>query len=99
MKKKTGWARCPVRFWWGSSENKLQGELNQPWISTGHGRVDRAEIGTTKILGGEPELRVVKQIEELRPELKTVPFGKICPLEYGEIKVVDSGRPERGIHA
>src|SRR5260370_33561061 len=69
--KKPDWARCPIRLAPHTSENKLQSELNQPRISTGHGRADRAEVGTTQILGGEPELWVVEQIEELRPELKT----------------------------
>src|SRR5271170_6358845 len=42
---------------------------------------------------------MIEDIEELRPELKPVPFGKRYALEYGKIEIIDSGRAEYGIHA
>src|SRR5258708_12721088 len=42
---------------------------------------------------------MVKQVEELRPELKTDSLGDRCALEHCEIPVIDSGGPEGGIRA
>src|ERR1035438_4994310 len=45
------------------------------------------------------EGRMVEQIEELRPELKTHSLGNRCPLEQCYVPVVGAWHPEVGIHA
>ena len=42
---------------------------------------------------------MVEQIEEFGSEFNADSFGDVRPFEYGEIKVVDSGRTQRGVHA
>src|SRR5271155_455129 len=103
--KKTGWAMCPARPNLNDLENKLQRKLNQTWISVAIvGRnlaksvIPCARVGTVEAGPRDAKLRVIEQVEELGAELNTESFGNLRPLEYGEIKVIDSGSAQRGIH-
>src|ERR1700722_2290696 len=40
---------------------------------------------------------MIEQVKELGAELKSDSLGDWCPLEYGEIKVIDPGGSERWI--
>jgi|SRR5580698_2311767 hypothetical protein len=96
--KKTGWAICPARSNCHNSEYEFQRELNQAWVTVAVGRsnlaksvIPRAGVGTVKAGPRDAKLRVIEQVEELGSEFNPEPFGNLRPLEYSEIKVVDSG--------
>lgn len=87
-------------------ENKLQRKLNQTWVGVAIvGRnlaeavIPRTRIGTVEAGARDAKLRVIEQVEEFSPELNAESLGDGRPLEYGEIKVVDSGCAQRGIYA
>src|SRR5690242_15412762 len=84
------------------SERKLQRELNKSWIAqrTGH----HAEVGVVRHATGgvrRPELRMVKQVEELGAEFKIKPFIRTegCLLEDGHIPVVDALHSQRRVNS
>jgi len=70
-------------------ERQLQSKLNQPRIV--YRRIHRAKSWRRDVSDREPELWVIKQVEELGSELHPESFGNLRPFEYGEIKVVDAG--------
>lgn len=78
------------------SEFQLQSELDQA------GKVNRvghlAEGGTGEGSVRRPELRVVEEIEQLRPELDPHSFVDGGPLEHGEVEVDYTLLPDRGIN-
>jgi hypothetical protein len=98
-KKPAGHQECPA----GSVlEHKLHSKLYEPWIIVGSGAGDlsKAVAASRKITRArETELGMVEEVEELGPELEVGALGDAGLLEEGEIKVIDSGRPQGGIDA
>src|SRR5208337_4672280 len=69
------------------SESKLSSELDEPWISglTDHAKLrPRADV-TIRVI----ELRVIQEVEELRPEFKAVALFERNSLNDCEIPVVN----------
>ena len=96
--KKNGLGKSPARTNLHNSENKLQPKLNQTRVGVAVvGRnlaksiIPRPRIGAVEAGPRDAKLRVIEQIEEFGSEFKTDSFSNRRALEYGEIKVVDSG--------
>ena len=77
-----------LRRWaWPSwLEQKFQPKLNQPGITGGAGCPAEECAGKRGI--GSPEIRVVKSVEELRPELETVTLHEARVLGQGKVPVL-----------
>src|ERR1039457_7030227 len=74
------------------SEDQLQGELDPP---RGIGGADGAEGGTGGLGVRYPEIRVVRNVEELRPELQPDLFHDPEVLVDREIPLIEVGGAER----
>src|SRR5436309_9583566 len=71
------------------SENQLEGELDLP---AGQGRSEFACAGGVEGAIEAAEVRVVRQIEELGPELQPRAFRQREVFEYGEIHADEAGQ-------
>src|SRR5207237_2210188 len=80
-----------------NSEGKLQTELNQARKVDRVGHLPERRTGLGSV--GRPELRMVKNVEELRPEFHVCPFGNVGLLEHREVEVVYSLLTERSIYS
>src|SRR5215813_4887161 len=74
-------------------EQELQRELNQPWRLR---RLNVVEGRRTDITIRQPEVRVVQDVEKLRPELERFVLGYPDILERREIPVLE-GRSDRDV--
>lgn len=91
------------------SENKFERELNQAF-RRGHTSLNRsrdcAESAipcprrrAVKTRCRHREIRMIKQIEELRPELDAHALRDLCSFEDGEVEVIDPGAAEICVNA
>ena len=80
-----------------SSKVKLQSELNQARQvdCVGH----HAKVGTGESPVRRSELRMIKQVEELRPELNVKSLGDGGSLDHCEIEIDDSLLPNRSVYS
>jgi hypothetical protein len=85
---------------WLSLKGKLQAELNQAWEIDGigyHAKVLIVIRATGSIR--RSELRMVEEVEELRPEFNVHSLGDRSLLKHCEVKVDDSLLTQGGIDA
>src|SRR6266702_2284737 len=87
------------RFLMAHSKHELQGELNQARIA--HLGSDLSKAAGTQSGAGRTKGRMVKQVEEFRPELQAqaVIGTEVRPLESSEVEIDDSVLPQCGVHA
>ena len=103
-RKKTGLGDTQSGSCLPELENQLDSELDQTF-RRGSSAADRrrdltesvARCSTVKARCRGRKVRMVEEVEELRPELKADSFSDRRPLEHGEIKVVDSRCSENRI--
>src|SRR6267142_6073802 len=75
-------------------ERELQPKLNEPRIAERAGHVPEVGRHLSRIRGGK--LRVIEDVEELRPELEVHPFPRpeVRSLEHREVEVLNTILPE-----
>ena len=88
-------SRGPGPWGWHPSELEFQSQLNQPRRLS---RQDIVEGWRTDVAVWQAEIRMVQEIEELRPELEFLTFGNWDVLEGREVPVSIS-RPLSNIAA
>ncbi len=78
-------------------ERKPQPKLNEPWIAKRAAHAPEVAGRPSRIRGGK--LRVVEDVEELRPELEVHAFPRPegRPLEHREVEVLNTILPEMRI--
>ncbi len=79
------------------SKSELQAELNQTRKIDGVG--NESECCTAERSIRRPELRMVEEIEELRPEFNIRALCDASFLEDSEVEVIDTLLPQRGVDA
>jgi hypothetical protein len=84
------------------SEHQFQGELELA-RRAGLARWKSRSGNTAKVrrpnnIARLAEVRMVKHVKELGPELQALPFAKLRSFDYGEIRIVES-RPDNDIAA
>src|SRR6266446_2623999 len=79
-------------------ERELQPKLNEPRIAERAGHVPEVWRDLDRIRGRK--LRVVEDVEELRPELEVHPFPRPEGRSFkdGEVEVLNTIRPESRVH-